>query len=176
MKRLSLGILLLITMVIFTGCGSTQPKVKTTEKFQFNEVDFLLSEKVKTDIIYYTSDELKQILKEKIIDGLAKKGLVSTKKEMNSLKVYVGYHRKFIGDETPIPTDSLAYPTFEYKIDVFEGAKLLTVVNKHNMIFQGGFIMNAQVVLGALRDKKYELDFIQALADKIIEEIINLKS
>ncbi|MFA5461981.1 MAG: hypothetical protein WC274_07880 [Sulfurimonas sp.] len=176
MKRLGIGLLLVLSMGIFTGCATAKPKVKTTEKFQFNNIDFLLSEKIKTDIKYHTSDELKELLKDKIIDGLIKEGLFSTKKDMNSLKIYVGYNRRFVGDETPLATDSLGYPTFEYKIDVFEDTKLLAVVNKHKIIFQGSFVMNLEVIAGTLRDKKYELEFIQALANKIVEEIVALKS
>jgi hypothetical protein len=176
MKKISVTIALL-AVVLFTGCGSSQPsvpKVKTSEKFKLERVSLNLTEKVKTEIKYHTQDELEQLLNDMILEELTKKELFSTDSTMNTLKIDVVYKRRYVGDETPFPSDSLGYPFIDYKINVINGTKLLTEINQEDMSYKGGFTMNMQVMAGTLRDKKYELEFIQAVANKIIDDITKL--
>lgn len=165
--------------IIFSGCGSTQPdipKVKTSQKFSVEKVSLTLKEKVKSDIVYHTQDELQELLKKDVEKKLSDKELLSSEPSMNKLTINVIYTRHFMGDASPIPMDSLTYPNMDYKIEVFDGDKLLTAINQKDLTYSGGVIMNAQVVLGALRDKKYELKFINALANTIVENIEELRN
>ncbi len=176
MKKLSLVILLFVLTIFITGCGSqpSVPKVETTEKFQLGNVTLILNEKVKTDIVYHTQSELEQLLNDMIVKGLTKKELLSTDSTMNILKIDVVYKRRFVADETPFPSDSLAYPFIDYKINIMDDTKLLTEINQEDLTYKGGFTMNLQVIAGTLRDKKYELEFIQAVANKIVDDIAKL--
>ena len=176
MKKIS-SVMLLLLVVLFAGCGSSQPsvpKVKTSEKFKLEKVSLSIKEKVKSEIKYHTKDELEQLLNDMIVEGLTKEGLLSTDVTMNTLKINVIYKRRFVGDETPFPSDALGYPFVDYKIDVINDTKILTSMDNTDMTYKGGFAMNLQVIAATLRDKKYEVEFIQAVANKIVDDIKKL--
>lgn len=176
MKKIVLTIALSI-VILFAGCGSSQPniaKVKTTEKFAIKSISLKINEKVKTEIKYHTQQELEQLLKNNIEKLLLDKDLLSTDKVMNLLAINVTYKRRFLGDETPAPTDSLIYPFIDYSINVSDDIKLLTEVIQKDMTYKGGFTMNLQVMAGTLRDKKYEIEFINAVANQIVSDIEEL--
>jgi len=176
MKKIISAITLLV-VVLFTGCGSSQPdvpKVKTTKKYSIESISLKLNEKVKTDIKYHTEKELEQILIINVEMLLKDQGLLSEDKTMNTLKINTVYKRRFLGDETPAPTDSLAYPSMNYSVDVSDNLKVLTRVKQTDVTYKGGFTMNLQVMAGTLRDKKYELEFIGAFAHKIVSDIEKL--
>ena len=165
--------------ILFSGCGSTQPdipKVKTSQKFSVEKVSLTLKEKVKSDIVYHTQDELQELLKKDVEKKLSDKELLSSEPSMNKLTINVIYTRHFVGDATPFPSDSLGYPHMDYQIELHDGNKLLTTYNKKDLTYNGGFAMNLQVMGGGLRDKKYELEFINALANTIVENIEELKN
>lgn len=177
MKKLSLSLLLVAIILGITGCGSSSPsvpKIIATEKFQFTSAKLNLSQLVKTKIVYHTQKELENILNDKLLKLLKKDGLLSDNISMNKIIVNANYERRFVGDETPVHTDSLGYPNYSYSIDIREAKKSLGTINKNNLVFNGGFVMNLQVIAGTLRDKKYELEFIDALANTIFEEIQNI--
>lgn len=160
-----------------TGCGSNGPavpKIIATEKFQFSNAKLNLSQLVKTEIVYHTEKELEDILNNKLSKLLKTNGLLSDDNNMNKLVVQANYLRRFAGDQTPIPSDSLAYPSYSYSIKIMDNKKLLGTINRNNLTFKGGFTMNLQVLAGTFRDKKYELEFIDALANTIFEDIKNL--
>lgn len=46
--------------------------------------------------------------------------------------------------------------------------------DRKNLMFKGGFAMNMQVIAAKLRDKQYEIQFIEALSNSIVNEIENL--
>ena len=177
MKKFGLSLLLTAIMVLVTGCGSNSPsvpKIEVTKKFRVNDVKLNLSQLVQTKITYHTREELESILKSKIIEILKKKKLLSNDSKMDALAINVNYQRRFVGDETPIASDSLAYPNYSYTIKILKENKLIGSIKKDNLTFEGGFTMNLQIVAGTLRDKKYELEFIESLANAIVNDIESL--
>jgi hypothetical protein len=44
-----------------------------------------------------------------------------------------------------------------------------------NLVFSGGFAMNLKNLAGQLRDKKYEIDFIEAFAKGIVDSVEKFK-
>lgn len=180
MKKFSLKILLAVVAIItISGCGATGtpsvPKVKTTEKFQFEKVNLNVTQLVQPKIVYHTKEELSEMLNKKLTSLLKENNLLSTQKDMDKLVINAIYERRFVGDETPMPSDSLAYPHYTYTIDVENNSKSLIKVKKENLTFSGGFSLNLQMMAGTLRDKKYEVEFINALANAIFEDIKNLQ-
>ena len=172
-----MSILLLIVMISFVGCGSTPstPKVKTTEKLKLGQVTLQLSETSRSDIKYHTQSELEKLLKEAIINKLTEKNLLSDKDTMNTLKMNVNYTRRFAGDGTPFPSDGIRYPSFSYHLEVMENKKILTKMNSKELEYSGGFSMNIKAMMGQLRDKKYETVFIEAIANRIVEDITTIE-
>jgi len=170
---------MIVFTVLFSGCGTTQPevpKIKTTKYFNIKNVSLHLTQKVKTDIVYHTQKELQELLKNDIKKKLTNKGLLSHDISMTNLSIDVDYTRHFVGDATPISSDSLGYPNMNYTIKAYDGKKLLTTIKKRDMTYQGGFAMNLQVMAGTLRDKKYELEFINALANTIVNNIEEMQN
>ncbi len=177
MKKLSLSLLLVAIMVGIIGCGKNSPstpKIKATEKFQFTNAKLNLSQLVNTKIVYHTQEELETIFNNKLTKLLKDNELLSSNSRMNSLVINANYKRRFVGDQTPIPSDSLAYPNYSYTIDVMNNDQSIGIIKRDNLTFKGGFTMNLQIIAGTLRDKKYELEFIEALANKIFKDIENL--
>ncbi|MCW8838770.1 MAG: hypothetical protein OQK11_08725 [Thiovulaceae bacterium] len=178
MKKISLAIIIALSFLM-SGCGSSQPsvpKVQTSEKFKVGGIKFYLSEKVKSDIKYHTQEEFTTMLTDSISSSLEEKGYLSTSPDMNEINIKVNYQRKYVGEDTPFPSDSLAYPVFSYNITVLDGTKELTEINKNDMQYRGSFTMNLKVMAAQLKEKKYEIDFIKALSNSIAKDIINLKS
>ncbi len=180
MNKFSLKVLLaIVTVISISGCGATTPsvpQVKTSEKFQLNEVSLNVTQLVQPKITYHTEEELKMMLNKKLHSLLKENNLLSTKKSMNTLVINVIYKRKFVGDETPLPSDSLAYPHYQYTINVKNDSKSLLKIKKDELTYKGGFTLNLQVMAGTLRDKKYEIQFIDALANTIFEDIKQLNN
>jgi hypothetical protein len=178
MKKFSLKVVLIILIIGITGCGSSNtpsvPKVKTSKEFQFDKVNLNVTQLVQPDISYHSNEELEQMLNKKLHSLLEENNLLSTQTDMNTLVINATYERRFVGDETPIPSDSLAYPHYQYSINVKDHTKSLTKIEKSNLIYQGGFTLNLQVMAGTLRDKKYEIQFINALANTIFKDIERL--
>ena len=123
------------------------------------------------DISYHSGEELELMLNKKLHRLLEENNLLSTQTNMNTLVINATYERRFVGDETSISTDSLAYPHYQYSINVKSHTKLLTKIKKIDLTYQGGFTLNLQVIAGTLRDKKYEILFINALANTIFKDI-----
>jgi len=171
-------ILLLSLISILTGCGSSNtnvaPKLPITKQVRFTSIDFNLNQRVTPDIQYHTQQELKELLNQKIIKYLKNENLLSTTNNLNDLKVVVNYSRRFLGDGTPLPSDSLAYPELTYSADILNASKKLRSIKNKKIFYNGGMLMNAQVALGGLRDKKYELEFIDTFAKGIAEDINKL--
>jgi len=178
MKKFSLNVILTILIISIAGCGSSNtpsvPKVKTSKEFQFDKVKLKVTQLIQPDITYHSSEELEQMLNKKLHSLLIENNLLSTQTNMNTLVINASYQRRFVGDETPIPSDSLAYPHYQYTIDIKDNTKSLTKIEKNDLTYQGGFSLNLQVMAGTLRDKKYEIQFINALANTIYKDIENL--
>lgn len=167
--------------LLLSGCSSSQPvakavkKVQTSEMFRIESIFLSLNESKGSKIQYHTREELEQLLQKRLHKILEEKGLLSSDIAMNSLKIDTQYFRTFLGDATPLSSDSLRYPFYEYAISVLDEKNIITKVEKKNLTYKGGFLMNLQVLAGGLRDKKYELEFIEALASRIVQEIVDLK-
>ncbi len=168
---------LLLTLTMF-GCASSGPtqvsKAETTKQFRFSSVDFKFEQRIKPGIAYHTPDELKAMLNDRVTALLKEKGLLSEDAAMNGLKISVTYQRHFVGDATPFPSDALAYPTFAYKVTVTDHDRVITTAEESDLSYRGGMAMNLKVMAGALRDKKYENEFVDALANTIVERIESL--
>jgi len=180
MNKITLAMISGLFALSLFGCVGSgaldTPEVKTTKQFQFDGVNFKFNQLHTPTIAYHTPEELKKLLNDKIKSLLEDKGLLSNQETMNKLNITASYQRRFVGDATPLPTDSLSPPRYAYKIEVSNGSKVIKTVEQENLIFKGGIAMNFKILAGALRDKKYELDFIDALAIGIAEEVEGLKS
>lgn len=159
------------------ACSGTplKPAIETSEKFNVKNIKLSVVELVKPDIEYHTESEIQDLVIKKIKSNLAQANLISEDKSMNSIDITMTYHRRFVGDQTPIPSDSLGYPIFDYEIVVKDGDKLLTTLSKKKLTYQGGFMMNLKVIAGQLREKSDENPFIEALSNSISESIKSLK-
>jgi len=177
MRKLSLSLLLIAIIVVITGCGKvtpSTPNIQTTKKFQFTHAKLNLSQLVKTKIVYHTQEELESILNEKLTKLLNDNKLLSKNSKMNTLIINADYERRFVGDETALSTDSLAYPNYVYTIEIKDGDTSIYTIKKDKLKFKGDFAMNLQIIAGTLRDKKYELEFVEALANVIFDDINDL--
>lgn len=178
MKNNIIKLVGLLAMLGLVGCASSgstsMPKAETTKQFRFEAVNFKFDQLITPDIAYHTPEELEKMLNEKIASLLKEKGLFSQQEDMNKLNITASYQRRFGGDGTPIPSDALAYPRYSYKIVVQDGTKTIRSVEKDGLIYSGGMVMDLQVIALALRDKKYEIEFVDAFANTIVEQIEEL--
>jgi len=174
-----INLLIVLFALLISGCGSSNnvslPKIETTKQFQLKEVKVVLSSSVKTKIVYHTEDELENLLNKRLKYLLNESDLLSINKEMNALSINANYQRAHVGEATPFPSDSLAYPGFAYDVNILDKNKVLGTISKHSLTYKGGFLMNLQVIAASLRDKKYEIDFINSLANSIVEDIKDLQ-
>jgi hypothetical protein len=169
-------IVLIIAGIV--GCssnGEVKPKFKTSEKFRVDEVVLTVSQKVTPDITYHTESEIQDLVTRQVMRLLKDKGLLTSQVGVNTLIINAVYKRNFVGDETPFPTDSLAYPHYDYEIKVMDGAKELATITRKNLAFSGGLMMNIKVMAGSLREKSDEIVFIDALSEEMVAAIEELK-
>ncbi len=178
MKNIIVKLCVGLLILGLTGCASSgsasMPKADTTKQFRFDSVNFKFEQLITPDVTYHTPKELEKLLNDRITTLLQKKGLLSKQDTMNKLNITASYQRRFGGDKTPFPSDALGYPHYSYKIEVLDGSKAITSVEKDDMTYSGGMAMNLQVIAGALRDKKYEIEFVDALAETIVEQVDDL--
>lgn len=156
-----IGVLLISS---FLGCASSgtssMPNVETTKQFKFSAVNFKFEQLITPSITYHTEKELATLLNNRITTLLQEKELLSKQESMNTLNITTFYQRRFVGDATPLPSDSLAPPHYAYKIEVLDGSTVIKTVERKDLIFKGGMAMNFKILTGSLRDKKDELGFI----------------
>lgn len=180
MKKIYMLIIAGLAILGLSGCGSSSkspslPKIKTSKEFKFEGSKLTLTQFVTPDIKYHTQEELKDILNDKLTTLMKTNKLLSKNDTDNSLLIQVNYERRFVGDKTPLPSDALGYPNFSYTITVLDNDKKISEIKKDKLTYQGGFSMNLQVMAAALRDKKYEVQFLEALANTIFEDIKNIE-
>ncbi|MBB1269117.1 hypothetical protein [Shewanella sp. SR44-3] len=173
---LTLGMTCLL-LAGLSGCSSTpkQAAVQTTEKFNLGNISLTVNQFVTPEIVYHSHDEIKDLVVAGIKSNLKQADLITTDTTMNSLDIVMIYNRRFVGDATAIPSDSLAYPIYDYEIKVKDGDKLLTTISRKNLVFNGGFAMNLKLMGGLLRDKSDETVFIEALSKTVAKSIQELK-
>lgn len=164
-------------MTMFVGCGGTTPntpQLPITKQFRFDGVAFYFAETHSAEIPYHTDKELEALLNAKIVELLKEKNLFSSDPIMNKLEIRASYIRTFGGDETPFPSDTLAYPRYAYKIEITDNMNLLRVFERRNLIFKGSFLTNLQALSFSMRDKTHEVRFIDVFAKEIVENIEDL--
>lgn len=171
-----LSLTLAVTSLGLSGCGSTSNEsgLELTSKFRVTEISVDVTQYHDPALEYHSKEELSQLVSSLIKTKLAEKGLLSDKPEMDAIAINVDYYRRFVGDATPIPSDSLAPPTFDYDVQLSGNEKPVTVVERNKLTYDGGFAFNLQVLSGALRDKSAENDFAEAIANKVVEDIEKL--
>ena len=177
MKTIKLITVVLIILSI-AGCASNRevkPMVKTSEKFRVDKITLSVSQKTIPDIKYHSESEIQGLVKRQVMKLLEDKDLLTNQADANTLIINAKYMRNFVGDKTPFPTDSLAYPHYDYEIKVLDGAKELTTITRKNLTFHGGVAMNLMVMAGRLRKKTDENVFIDAFSKEIVASIEELK-
>ena len=167
--------------ILFVGCGSKNseldsPEVYISKQLKIDKIEFNLTQLHESEIKYHTKSEMETIFKEDFFKKLKEKKLLTEDLDADLIDIKIEYKRRYVGDATALKSDSLGYPNYEYTIVVKDstGNELLKKDRK-NLTYKGGFTMNLQVVAGTLRDKKYEIDFVEALSNTIVDEINSLK-
>ncbi|MBD5771854.1 hypothetical protein [Marinomonas colpomeniae] len=176
--KLSASCLCLVGVVACSSSPSSDsslPSIKTSEQFRIENVALNVEQLVTPDIQYHTSAEIQSFVTDGIKENLSQAGLLTQDGTMDSLSIVITYHRRFVGDKTPIPSDSLAYPFFDYVIKIKSNDKQISTISKHNLTYRGGFTMNLKVAGGLLRDKSDEIAFIDALSRSVSDTIESLK-
>ncbi len=177
MKKLAARILVIaLTSVGLIACGGTpqQPAAETvtlSSAINVKELDLNLTFKHTPEIKYHTQEELTSLVTSLLKTKLKEKQLLSTAPEADSIVINVDYFRRFLGDATPLPSDSLAAPEFEYQIKLAQGQEMKTVVSRDNLVYKPGFASSLKIIGGGLRDKEDELPFVEALVNTLIDDI-----
>lgn len=174
-KRSLSYVFVVILAMLFVGCGSSQPsapEIFVSKQLKIDKIEFNLIEFHKSEIAYHTRNELEVLFKNDLSKKLKEKNLITEDLNADLVDIVIEYQRRYAGDATPLKSDSLAYPNYEYKVIVKNNkGKELLKKDRKNLVFKGGFAMNLQVIAGTLRDKKYELEFIEALSNTVVAEI-----
>ncbi|MDB4837839.1 hypothetical protein OAH87_05155 [Marinomonas sp.] len=170
----------LITLVLvavgIVGCNSNPtafnaPSLNTTSSFYIEHISLVTEQLVTPDIEYHTQAEIEKKVSDGVYQSLSQKGLLSDDTSMTTLNIEVVYQRRFVGDKTPIPSDSLAPPIFDYVIALQTGDKEVSSVSRKGLTYNGGFAKNLKIAGGLLRKKSDEEAFINALVNSIVETI-----
>jgi hypothetical protein len=179
MKKLFMHLsLVVLTIFLLAGCSGSKnqgaQKIKLSKQFRLNDITFNLQQTRVSKIVYHTEEEMKKLLSDKITELLKEKNLLSDDESMNVVKIHADYMRTYVGDGSPASTDSLRYPEFGYKIEVSNDSSILRNVEKNGLSFQGGMVMNLQIIGATLRSKEHEVKFINSLANGIVKSIEKL--
>ncbi|WP_026803462.1 hypothetical protein [Aliarcobacter lanthieri] len=173
-------IIVTLLVTFFVGCSSktaesNSPKIYVSKQLRINKINFNLNEYHKSEIVYHTRNELETLFRDDLYKKLKEKELITEDSNVDLLDINIDYVRRYVGDETPLKSDSLGYPNYNYSVIVKNNiGKELLRKDRNNLMFKGGFAMNIQVVTATLRDKKYEIQFIEALSNSIVNEIENI--
>lgn len=175
------GVLSVFIGLFIVGCGGSSnqpntPNLPITKQFQLENIFFDFYESRKADeIVYHTPQELKDLFDTKIKILLQERNLLSNDPSMNKLQISTWYSRRFVGDETPWPSDSLRPPTLHYKLEVVdETGKVLRSVDSGILTLNGGMAFNLKIIAASLRDKQQEVEFIESFAKTIVDKIEKL--
>lgn len=204
MKKLILKVLLATLIITLTGCTtpdtpedlpnksltttnlsststSIEPKfipalkIDVSKKFQFYDINLSVTQLIDLDTSYHSDKEIAQLLNEKLRNLLKESNLLSTHINANFLMIDATYERRFVGDKTPIPTTSLSYPSFEYFIDIQNHTQSLNKIRKSKFSYRGTLKLTKQVIGKKLNSKLDEIQFINAFANSIFNEIKDLR-
>lgn len=177
-KNIIFSLTSIILALSLTACGSSPkqniPSAKTTPKISINNFQFKIKQKHTPDIVYHTEKEMTVLVKSNIDKQLNNSGLLAKDLKSNKVDIKVTYHRRFAGEGTSFPSDSLMYPNVDFEVTLKDGKKVLKKFSREQLTVSGGFVMNLQLMTGSLRDKADEDYFIDVVGNtlvKIIEEI-----
>ncbi|MCF6253222.1 MAG: hypothetical protein L3J38_00535 [Thiomicrorhabdus sp.] len=162
-------------LLTLMGCSSVKPTVEVGNQFKLGHVSLTVSQRITPVITYHTQAELQRLLTQKITVLLEQRGLLSHQPVANHLTVQVQYQRNFLDDQTPEPSSALAYPQYDYEVQVMHGTQILARISEKNRLFKGRYIMNIDVLAGRLDKKSDEIEFIDGLAKEIVRSVQKLK-
>ncbi len=165
---------------LIAGCASvghqeSAAQQKAPGPYRLTEARLELAQDHRPDIDYFDEQELQQRFGGALRKRLTDKGFLTDRAEAPALKVRAKYIRHFVGEGTPLATDSLGYPGFAYRIEVGHGQEPMAVVERDKLTYKGGMLMNIKVMAGGLRKREHEEPFIEALAAKIVSEVERLQ-
>lgn len=167
-KYLRISFLISIILLTFSYGNGNKP----AEKITINNINLKFSESRHADkITYYTSQEMENMFKQKVLDKLTQKELIGNDIALNKVNIEGRYHRCFVGDESPFPSDSLRAPFLGYSIDVIDNNTTIKNIYRKDTMHNPGMVMNLKILATKLRDKKDEDYFIDVLANTVVEEI-----
>jgi hypothetical protein len=179
MKKPTLKILSVLTcLFLFVGCSSTpeKPKIKTTDKFIVSGVSVTLSQTREPSIEYHSQDEIEALFSEKISEKLKSNNLLADDDSANALDIKIKYRRQFMGDGTPLPSDSLRGPLVSYEVYIKDGETLLTTVSEGDMEYYGKMAVRLKLLAGQLRSKSDEISLVDSVSGNIVEKIKQMKN
>lgn len=185
MKKVSIVVGLIFLMcAVITGCSSKSSapsdaeRVKQfnlTDQFKIDSISVTVTQLVTPDIQYHTDDEIQNMVTAGIKNNLEQANMVTSDNDANSLDIKIKYQKRFMGDETPFPSDALAYPNFSYDIDIKKRDNVLTTISRSNLTCQGSLEMNFKMMANQLKEKSYETQFIGVVVRAISKNIKDLK-
>ncbi|MCF6345045.1 MAG: hypothetical protein L3J00_01095 [Thiomicrorhabdus sp.] len=176
-KRLS-SILVIGFIAGAVGCSGGVKKESIGENFNINIVSLTLLQQITPSITYHSEPELQRLLTKHIRKNLTLQGMFSTKPSANMLNIKVVYRRHFLDEINPTSSGALAYPIYDFDINVMQGHNkrdVLANVSQQGLLFKGRYIMNIDVEAGRLDKKSDEIVFIDGIAKEIVRSIQTLK-
>jgi hypothetical protein len=176
MKRLLYIFYILTAALLFLGCVDkavqNNPAAKQFRFYGLNNFELL---EFYTINKYYTPSQLRNMLDERVIELLSKKGVLSVNKKTDAIGIDAKYTRRYINDTSENKTNALSYPFFSYTIKLVNGSDFtIKTIEKKNVPFKGSLSMNMRLIASQLTDKQYEKEFIDAFANMIVSDIENL--
>lgn len=160
------------------SCSGTpdKSKVTTTDKFVVSGVSVTLSQSREPDIEYHSQAEIEGLFSKKINEKLKGYNLLSDDNSSNALDIKIKYHRQFMGDQSPVPSDSLRGPAVSYEIYVKNGEKLLATLSEEKFEYVGGMGLRLKLLAGQLRSKSEEDALVDGLSEMVAEKIKRMKN
>lgn len=169
-----MSIPVLMATLLLSGCGSTSKGKEVTAQFHVDKINVQVTQFHEPDIEYHSQEELSKMIESLVRTKLADKGMLSDAPGMDTITINIDYTRRFVGDATPIPSDSLGYPEYKYNVQREGDNPSEPLIKRNNLVYKGSFTQNLKVIAGALRDKSVENDFVEAIANTVVNDIEEL--
>jgi len=179
--------LIILSMFVATflmGCGSTPTKPAASFSLpasaQFTEptVTVHLTQTITADG-YPDEAQMTKIIQDKITAALKNNSLLADTNAVSplSLEFIINYHRRFAGEDTPIPSKSVMAPVVGYATIISENGVEKHRIEKSGLTVNKGFGPNliTTFTLGLGKTAKDEEDDLQTLANGLVAEIKKLK-
>jgi len=171
-----------LSLLFVAGCGSTPTKKASSLlpqgiKFSNPLVTLHLTQKINVEG-YPEEIQLQKLLQDEIAHSLSESGRLAAGSESAwTVKVDIEYQRHFAGEDTPIPSKSVAPPMCNYKLHILESNVERYAANYNQVTVNRGLGSNLLTVatMGLGKTPKDEEHDIQTLARGIVEDIKSLK-